>query len=116
MLLASSVAAAQPAIVRQQLQRPQLQLAPWHSCNKQHATDASVLLRCKITSMLLLLQGVIQSAFLWGYTATQLLGGSLADKYGGRAVIAAGEAYVMGPEPSWPQLLLQLLGRSYTAA
>jgi len=36
-------------------------------------------------------QGLIQSAFLWGYTATQLLGGSLADKYGGRAVIAAGE-------------------------
>ncbi len=37
------------------------------------------------------LQGLIQSAFLWGYTATQLLGGSLADKYGGRAVIAFGE-------------------------
>jgi ACS family sodium-dependent inorganic phosphate cotransporter/ACS family sodium-dependent inorganic phosphate cotransporter-like MFS transporter 9 len=36
-------------------------------------------------------QGLIQSAFLWGYTATQLLGGSLADKYGGRAVIAFGE-------------------------
>ena len=28
-------------------------------------------------------QGVIQSAFLWGYLATQLLGGTLADKYGG---------------------------------
>jgi ACS family sodium-dependent inorganic phosphate cotransporter/ACS family sodium-dependent inorganic phosphate cotransporter-like MFS transporter 9 len=26
------------------------------------------------------LQGVIQSAFLWGYAATQLLGGALADK------------------------------------
>lgn len=38
-------------------------------------------------------QGLIQSAFLWGYTATQLLGGSLADKYGGRAVIAAGVAW-----------------------
>lgn len=25
-------------------------------------------------------QGVIQSAFLWGYMATQLLGGALADK------------------------------------
>lgn len=37
-----------------------------------------------------LIQGLIQSAFLWGYTATQLLGGALADKYGGRAVIAAG--------------------------
>lgn len=38
-------------------------------------------------------QGLIQSAFLWGYTATQLLGGHLADKYGGRAVIAAGVAW-----------------------
>jgi ACS family sodium-dependent inorganic phosphate cotransporter/ACS family sodium-dependent inorganic phosphate cotransporter-like MFS transporter 9 len=38
-------------------------------------------------------QGLIQSAFLWGYTATQLLGGSLADKYGGRAVIAFGEGH-----------------------
>lgn len=38
----------------------------------------------------LFIQGLIQSAFLWGYTATQLLGGALADKYGGRAVIAAG--------------------------
>jgi len=36
------------------------------------------------------LQGVIQSAFLWGYMATQLLGGALADKYGGKRVLAAG--------------------------
>lgn len=38
-------------------------------------------------------QGLIQSAFLWGYTATQLLGGALADRHGGRAVIAAGVAW-----------------------
>ncbi|GFH14051.1 anion transporter, chloroplastic-like [Haematococcus lacustris] len=35
-------------------------------------------------------QGVIQSAFLWGYMATQLLGGALADKYGGKLVLAGG--------------------------
>jgi MFS family permease len=28
-------------------------------------------------------QGVVQSAFLWGYMATQLLGGTLADRFGG---------------------------------
>ena len=28
-------------------------------------------------------QGLVQSAFLYGYLATQLLGGTLADKYGG---------------------------------
>lgn len=35
-------------------------------------------------------QGVVQSAFLWGYAATQLLGGYLADRYGGRRIMAAG--------------------------
>ena len=28
-------------------------------------------------------QGLVQSGFLWGDLATQLLGGALADKYGG---------------------------------
>ena len=28
-------------------------------------------------------QGLVQSGFLWGYMATQMIGGSLADKYGG---------------------------------
>ena len=37
-----------------------------------------------------LAQGVIQSAFLWGYMATQVAGGALADKYGGKAVLAGG--------------------------
>eukprot|EP00899_Mesostigma_viride_P006411 jgi/Mesvir1/15771/Mv03340-RA.1 len=32
-------------------------------------------------------QGVIQSAFLWGYTATQFVGGSMADKFGGEKVL-----------------------------
>jgi ACS family sodium-dependent inorganic phosphate cotransporter/ACS family sodium-dependent inorganic phosphate cotransporter-like MFS transporter 9 len=35
-------------------------------------------------------QGVIQSAFLWGYMATQLIGGTLADRLGGKRVMAAG--------------------------
>ncbi|KAG2442479.1 hypothetical protein HXX76_002565 [Chlamydomonas incerta] len=39
------------------------------------------------------LQGVIQSAFLWGYMATQLVGGALADRYGGKRVLAAGIAW-----------------------
>ncbi|GAX82958.1 hypothetical protein CEUSTIGMA_g10385.t1 [Chlamydomonas eustigma] len=36
------------------------------------------------------MQGIIQSAFLWGYTATQFLGGYLADKFGGKTVMACG--------------------------
>lgn len=34
--------------------------------------------------------GVIQSAFFWGYLLTQLPGGYLADRYGGRNVLAFG--------------------------
>lgn len=33
-------------------------------------------------------QGFIGSAFLWGYMATQLLGGQAADRYGGKLVIS----------------------------
>jgi ACS family sodium-dependent inorganic phosphate cotransporter/ACS family sodium-dependent inorganic phosphate cotransporter-like MFS transporter 9 len=36
------------------------------------------------------LQGLVQSAFLWGYAATQLLGGALADRFGGKRVMAFG--------------------------
>lgn len=32
-------------------------------------------------------QGLVQSAFLWGYMATQLLGGTLADRHGGKVVM-----------------------------
>jgi len=39
------------------------------------------------------LQGVIQSSFLWGYMATQLLGGALADRFGGKRVLAGGIAW-----------------------
>ncbi|EIE19438.1 MFS general substrate transporter [Coccomyxa subellipsoidea C-169] len=37
-------------------------------------------------------QGLIQSAFLWGYMGTQLLGGTMADRVGGKLVMAWGIA------------------------
>jgi MFS family permease len=46
-----------------------------------------------MTRQCAILQGVIQSAFLWGYMATQLLGGSLADSLGGKKVMAGGMAW-----------------------
>eukprot|EP00198_Chlamydomonas_reinhardtii_P002510 XP_001691846.1 predicted protein [Chlamydomonas reinhardtii] len=57
------------------------------------------------------LQGVIQSAFLWGYMATQLVGGALADRYGGKRVLAAGIAWF-----SVASLLLPLLLQPATVA
>lgn len=33
-------------------------------------------------------QGLIQGAFLWGYALTQVVGGTLADRMGGKIVIA----------------------------
>ncbi|HVA80532.1 MAG TPA: MFS transporter, partial [Candidatus Binataceae bacterium] len=37
-------------------------------------------------------QGVILSAFFWGYFCTQLAGGWMADRFGGRRVLGAGVA------------------------
>ena len=34
-------------------------------------------------------QGLVQASFLWGYTASQAQGGELADRYGGKVVVAA---------------------------
>ena len=34
--------------------------------------------------------GLVQSSFLWGYMLTPLLGGVLADRYGGKAVLGGG--------------------------
>ena len=42
---------------------------------------------CTEELMTMHLQGVIQSSFLWGYAATQILGGTLADKLGGKVGI-----------------------------
>lgn len=54
---------------------------------------------------------MIQSAFLWGYMATQLVGGALADRYGGKRVLAAGIAWF-----SVASLLLPLLLQPATVA
>ena len=35
-------------------------------------------------------QGIVLSAFFWGYLATQILGGRLADRYGGKIVLGVG--------------------------
>lgn len=35
-------------------------------------------------------QGIIQSSFFWGYLCTQVLGGVLADRYGGKYVLGLG--------------------------
>lgn len=39
------------------------------------------------------MQGMVGAAFLWGYMATQLVGGRLADMYGGRRVIGGAIAF-----------------------
>ena len=35
------------------------------------------------------MQGLVQASFLYGYTASQIQGGVMADRLGGKAVIAA---------------------------
>lgn len=40
-----------------------------------------------------IVQGLVGAAFLWGYMATQLVGGRLADMYGGRRVIGGAIAF-----------------------
>ena len=49
----------------------------------------SILLpKCECCQTARHMQGLVQSGFLWGYMATQMIGGSLADKYGGRSAYA----------------------------
>jgi len=49
--------------------------------------------------------GVVQASFLWGYAATQLAGGALADRYGGRVVLAAGVAVFSAAQLATPAAL-----------
>jgi ACS family sodium-dependent inorganic phosphate cotransporter len=57
-------------------------------------------------------QGIILSAFFWGYLLTQLLGGVIADRVGGKLVLAAGvgiwslATFLTPPATAWFVLLL----------
>ena len=57
-------------------------------------------------------QGIILSAFFWGYLLTQLLGGVIADRVGGKLVLAAGvgiwslATFLTPPATAWFALLL----------
>lgn len=50
-------------------------------------------------------QGIIQSGFLWGYMAVQLLAGRLADRYGGKLVLAVGIVWFSLASALLPALL-----------
>jgi len=61
--------------------------------------------------------GLVQSSFLWGYMLTPLLGGILADRYGGKAVLGAGIllwsiATIATPYAAMTSLPLLLLTRA----
>ena len=60
-------------------------------------------------------QGIVQSAFLWGYAVTQLVGGTLADRYGGKAVIAQAIKVFSAASLALP-LLLKIVPTSAQAA
>eukprot|EP00873_Tetraselmis_striata_P029954 jgi/Tetstr1/450218/TSEL_037256.t1 len=56
-------------------------------------------------------QGLVSASFLWGYMATQLLGGSLADKYGAKRTMAAAIIWF-----SLASLIMPLALSGYTQA
>lgn len=48
------------------------------------------------------MQGIVQSAFLWGYLGTNVLGGQLADAHGGEQIACS--VGITGP----PELMIRV--------
>ena len=62
------------------------------------------------------MQGIVQSAFLWGYLGTNVLGGQLADAHGGEQIACS--VGITGPSESMLKsniqvVLLLSLGRGH---
>jgi MFS family permease len=55
-------------------------------------------------------QGLVQSAFLWGYLANQLAGGAAADRFGGKRVMAFGIAAFSAASALLPAAAAHSLG------
>ena len=64
-------------------QRVDLKLSRKCSCSHHLQPSHTVLPQVTFHCSCMHVQGLVQSGFLWGYMATQMIGGSLADKYGG---------------------------------
>ena len=60
--------------------------------------------------------GLVQSAFLFGYAATQLVGGAAADKYGGRRVLGLGIAFFSLAQLATPALLSAAAGSAVASS
>ncbi len=55
-------------------------------------------------------QGLVQSAFLWGYLANQIAGGAAADRFGGKRVMAVGIAAFSAASALLPAAAAHSLG------
>lgn len=54
------------------------------------------------------IQGLVLSSFFWGYVVTQMPGGMLADKYGGKATLGLGMLF-----SSIGTIITPVVARSY---
>lgn len=54
------------------------------------------------------IQGLVLSSFFWGYVVTQMPGGMLADKYGGKATLGLGMLF-----SSVGTIITPVVARSY---